>query len=272
MEKEILDIINEYQHMDKDIDIDFIMRIITLARKYYNLKHYVENTEIRYDTNMPQAQYNVIAKEIYVNPEFINKVLFSLNDEFKNLKYNKLFRYLYTSKILLHEIEHANQHKKIREQNDIESEILRAEYSVSYDIMQNSTLVKIPKLIYQNKLRKKYYDFSPSERLAEHIACEHIEKIANEIQDETSCNLIQHFKYWNILRGYNVGVINNLSNSPTKTYLEKINPSYDYSIIANLEKDISQYDKIKFGLEADKKELNKTAYKWQLVYNKIKKN
>ncbi len=272
MEKEIFDIIHSYQDSNRDIDFNFIMEIIMLACKYYDINYYIQNTEIRNDIHRPQAQYNLTTKEIYFNLDSINKVLFSLNDEFESLKYNKSFRYLYATKILLHEIEHAYQHKKLEEQNDIESEILRAEYYPAYDIMKNNILLRIPKIIYHKALRERYYYFSPSERLAEHGACECIEKVAFTMKDEQSYDIIKHLKYRNILRGYNVGLRNDLSCNPTKTYLEKINPGYDYSIIEDLASGMNQYDRIRFGLEVDKEKLNKTAQEMELVYKKIKNN
>lgn len=272
MEKEIFNIINTYQSLGKGIDFDYIMEIIILASKYYDINNYIKNTEIRNDIHRPQAQYNVTTKEIYVNLDFIDKVLLSLNEEFESLKQNKSFLYLYTAKILLHEIEHAYQHKKIEEQNGVESEILRAEYKPAYDIMKNNILLKIPKMLYHTNLRNKYYVFSPSERLAEHSACECIEKVAITMQDEESYDIIQHFKYGNILRGYNIGLRNDLSCAPTKTYLEKINSGYDYTIIEGLSSSMNQYNKIRFGLEADKEELNKIAMEWQLVYKKVRNN
>lgn len=272
MEQEISSIISKYQTLNKDIDLDFIIEIIILYSDHYDLNDYILNTTIFNNASMPQAQYNITNKEIYMNPISINKILLELDNEFEVLKHSKSFGYLYVIKILLHEIEHAYQQKKLNEQSDLESEILRAEYSHAYDIMRENILLRIPKMLYLNKLKDKYYNYSPSERLAEHIACEKIEKISFTMQDEKSYDVFQHFKYGNILRGYNVGLINYLSDAPTKTYLEKVNPCYAYSIIENLGQNMSQDERMKFGLEVEKEILNKTAQEWQRVYVKIKNN
>lgn len=268
MENEIADLVYVYSNGNKDIDFEFVNQIVVIAKKYYCLDDYIKKTIIYNGGFQNLAEYAISKKELCFYFEAMNIELSSLANEFECTSQSILFKYLYSVKVILHEIEHAYQHKKVKELNNIEGEILKAEYCPIYNIMETKTLLQIVKLIKMSNLRKKYYNLSPSERLAEINACETSQKVSLLLEEEMCYDVVDYYRLNKILSGYSVK--SEFSNIPTKTYLEKVNPNYDYSNVVNLSKILSSEELMRYGLESSYDEIKNTESKINVLKNKIK--
>lgn len=269
MEEEIFKIIYKYFNDNREIDANFVFNIIEVAKKYYSLDDYIRKIKV-YEANPgSEACYYLNPKKIEVYTKALNATLDNLTDIFPVLYYDPLFKYLYCIKLLIHEVEHANQQKKIKELNNIESEILKAEFEPCYKLKKQNFLAFL-KIISLNQARNKHYTLSPCERLAETSACEFAQNLSLQIGNVLNYEVFEYFKLKNgILRGYNIGLARDLSYTPTKTYLKIINPQYDFSKIEELSYELDLTDKMRLGLEVPMQELNNTAEKEYVLYNRI---
>jgi len=270
MEEEILNIIYKYFKDNKKIDPDFVFSIIDSLVEYYDLDDYIRKIKV-YEANPgTQACYYLNTKKIEVYTKAINASLDKHFDSFPSLYYEHLFKYLYAIKILTHEVEHANQQKKIKDLNDIESEILKAEFAPCYELNKHKFLLFL-KTINLNRIRDKYYALSPGERLAEAAACEFAQKLSMEVGNPLTYEVFEFLRLHNITRGYNTGLIRDLSHTPTKTYLKAINPQYDFSKVEQISSELDTTYRMRLGLEVPMVDLINTVEKRYVLYDKIRR-
>ena len=64
-----------------------------------------------------------------------------------------------------------------------------------------------------------------------------------------------------MLHGYNVGLINNKSDCPTKFYLEAQGAAYNWVLIEELSRNLSSIERIKLGLKNNDDTLKQIAEK-----------
>jgi len=270
VDDEIIDVLYSYFKNNKDIDSVFINKLANLAIKYYCLDEYIQNVVFDDSTSlsiMPQASFYFETKEIYFYNKSIMNAFNNFSSQLNKTYDSNMFKYLFVLNVLLHEIEHGNQQRKINTVNDIESEILRAEYQTRIEALKKNKLKKMLLAFKLQRIAQEYYMFAPSERFAENFSCQKVQAIAKKIGDEISYHIMEYIRLDNILRGYNIELTSNSSNAPTKTYLKKINPNFNYSNIENLSYNIKKEDMIKLGLETPRDELNKISKK-RLVLSK----
>ncbi len=266
MHEELKKLVLKYSGDEKDIDDNFINNTITIASNYYALTEYIKNIYNLRKRWTTCASYLLHDKAIITDLYLILESLNYIEDDFIFLKNSKNFKYLYAIQVLLHEVEHANQQKMLYEDNNIESEILNAEFAPSYKVKDALIIKRF--FVYKKlkKLRNKFYVFSPSERLANIKSFEVGEKISKILEDEFCHDVMQYYKLKNLLNGYNVGLINYNSNIPTKFYLQQINPNYDFNKIKKMSEQLDSETLIKLGLEASPEELHQISQKnMQLV-------
>lgn len=257
MQKELTNLVIKYANNNQKIDTNFINKTIKIASSYYELDKYIlENF------NSPllfcEAGYIIDTKIIITNLNSILKDSNEIEKESPFLKQSKAFKYLYCIHVLLHEIEHAKQQKTIYEEN-IESKILHAEFNLVFKAKQKNFIKKFIEYKKQSKLRTKFYTFSPSERLAEIRSLETSKTIAKLLQDEMCYDYMLESQLYNLIRGYNVGLINYLSNAPTKYYLQQVNPNYNFNELDILSKNLNTEKSIELGLQVEKNEIHKIA-------------
>lgn len=185
-EVELLKLIFDYANDNKILDSSGIEKIIEIVVNNEELDNYVRNLIIMNNLSVIQgcttyAAYDPLDMNILVDFNAI-KDLIKVNYRYKELFNGVERRFFYNLVILqviLHELEHAFQYKVIEDkQNDsTESLLLKASLFLSYALKKNYqeflfdngiTTQELDYFIqFQRKLYKKYYDFVPSERLAQ---------------------------------------------------------------------------------------------------------
>jgi len=241
----ILDLLYDYSKSEKKIDDNFINYVTKIIIKEKDLEEYV--TKIKYkNLKIPRITQNGLEifsmaydykkREMLVsklNIEFLYQILY---ENLKNSKFDDFEKHFYCNSMilcgLLHEAEHANQHKKINLKNNnfenlllfISNYILNefnkkgkvAQFFVGFD----KKLVNDSKLIH--KLKTQYSTLVPEERMANIYAFREIqhllEKVRGEIPnviDELQSHLISLY-----LKGYD---FDKTISSPTERYLEDLN-------------------------------------------------
>ena len=112
--------------------------------------------------------------------------------------------------------------------------------------------------------KKKYnklYEYVPMERLANIKSAEACKNIAELLCDENTAKLFTLNYYHALLSGYNVGLINNKSDCPTKFYLEAQGADYNWILIEEFSKNLSSLERIKLGLKDNENTLKQIAEK-----------
>ena len=121
-------------------------------------------------------------------------------------------------------------------------------------------------LNYKRKYNK-LYEYVPMERLASIKSSEISKNIAELLCDINSTKLFTLNYYHAMLSGYNVGLINNKSDCPTKFYLEAQCSDYNWELIEELSKNLSSIERIKLGLKDNDgilKQIAEKSYKLSL--------
>lgn len=272
MLEELAKLVIEYSHEQKNIDDSFIKKVIIIANKYYLLNDYINDVVVFKKYWNASASYGLDNKFIIANIHSINKSIEKLENEFPCLKKTQLFKYLYCVQILFHEIEHVKQQRIVEKIDDIESEILRAEFMPFYKAKDATIIKRFFEYRKQTKLYHQFYIFSPSERLAQINSFETITEVCGLLDDEISYNLMKYYKFENLLKGYNIGLINYLANIPTKFYLQKTNPNYDYGKVEKMSVGLDPESLIKFGLYSSSEELYKISQKSTKLVLKLERS
>lgn len=263
--EEIFCLITNYMNKGKDIDIEFLRIVVSIFIYYKQVNDYVNNVKINNKSKL-LGSYSHVDKDISIN---LVKILKDINTyKIFNQDEKNFYKYLKVVKTLLHELEHANQNKLKIMNNSLEGKILiKADTlcdKLFFDYMSINKTLSFKRILLINKIDnyykkyRKYYEFSPNERLAFLKA------------DVTSLKLLEKFEYSMVHDyeefKYNSDRINPYitHDNPTKYYIEKVNKKYDgWNEIESLCNNLSFEDRLLLGLEISIDE-------YRIIHNKLK--
>ena len=260
----------------KETDNILVLELLELLIDYRNLKDYVkgiESYDCYYDLNFGFGSYYPRSKSIEI---YLSNIIEEYRKCYKTseLFLNKLLLF---SKIFItcfHEVEHANQVRLCRENNDnIETLILRN--SMNYLSEKELELLLISKgyNAYElpNIIAKKqeleysddvYYDTNPSERLAEVKSafiiicsfCNYFEEYPLLKKD------LFYYLYDSLYQGYDE------YKNPTELFIKKYDNINDWILINNKSNILTSLEKSAYGLEISNKEKKKIKGKINYYY------
>lgn len=296
MEKRLLRLIYDYSVLDKKIDNSYIEKFVDIVVSEKKLNGYVSDIELHPDDDSYKgnktalAVYNPLSKRIIIYTNGILELLYR-NDKYRKLftrVENAFYAKIQISQIVLHELEHANQRKKIDNEESLESQILRLSMAdISIDKLKSLldkgfTMEQLMLYIYyKGKIRtsnyKANYEKAPEERLADIKSHKEIISILENIKEYVP-NLID-FEITNLLenmiRGYTdkgdyiePPTIRYLLDNGNQVGLSKFD-WYDDDAYKALKKSKDNYslnDRLNFGLMIDEDEYYKS--KQMLQYSK----
>lgn len=259
----------------KIYDRNFISEILDIAVNSKGLNDYVKTYEVNAsEVKNNVAEYNGETKRITVYEKSMGeRILADLfhttagySDFEKRLSINA-----FIAQILLHEVEHANQKRIVKTENDLEAQILKlCEFEINPKI---ETLVETgnidmeeAKLYIETKLHKyttiynELYEYAPDERLAQIKSYQEIIDSLGFIDRHSIVTRKKEIeKLGTVLNGYDD------TSSPTITYLsnqgrEKELKQFDWysedkekAIKLSQDKYTLRY-RMKYGLPIDEKE------------------
>jgi len=275
MYNEIIDILNHYIKNNKDIDCSFVNDIVDIAIKNYNLEEYITHVAFsnqNLSLGYPEASFYISDKKLCFFLEPTKEEIRDIIKEFPIVNKNKSFKFLFALNVLFHEIEHARQQLKINQNSDLESIILNAEYEPQFKLQHQRCFCNLFKAIKLQSLIDKHYWLSPSERMAEISGCNISKEIAIKMDDVISKDVLEYFEFTNLLRGYCSSSSSGIINAPTKFYLKKVNPKYDYSKITLMSKEIdNDITLMRLGLEVSKEGIKEVENKRKVLLRRINK-
>lgn len=225
----LLQLIYDTIFQDKTIDEEFVSQVIEIVTKERHLEEYLKELIIvkkseKIITGFTAATYDYYRKTLTINLYTIIDFVQSLADYnlFQN-KEQRLYLYIFITQIILHELEHTKQlRQEIENKDDIETFILKNANSIIrvptdyWNYMSEGGLMEY--LRRGKELYKKYYIYSPQEKLAEHYSHLMMTQILEELKD-----LVPNLYFYELSKLYDnylLGYHN--TPSPTKFYLEKI--------------------------------------------------
>ena len=248
---------------NKKIDNKLVYDLIEFLLYVRNLNDYVKEY-ISYDSCSNDLGYGLYYPSTLTIEIFLSNILLINKTEYGNLK-QKLKKLLYLYRIFsvcFHEVEHANQIKLCRDNNQsIETLILRnsMKYLPNKEfemllINKGYNAFELPDLIEKKEEmeydEKKYYSINPSERLAEiksafMCICVFISYF-NEyplLKKE-----IYNYFYDSLYKGYNQ------YKNPTEVYIKKYDKMNDLELIKSKINSLTLLEKTSFGLTLNNKE------------------
>lgn len=249
MELEILKLIYDYSKNGKIADEDFINKIIELIVNEKKLDKYLRNVVflnqgIARSDGTTIAYYDYREKNIAVSLKDMKKALDDnsrITSLFKDFEQIMALN-LAITRFMLHELEHANQSKRIFNSLDdsIETKLLKAstkyyKFLSNGDLMEKICFDKASEeeiLAYAsqiNKLYREYYLYNPSERLADIISYKTILNIIRPIENNVSkLKIFERELFLSaLLRGYQT--LYNRITCPTETFLSGTNQNEVWS-------------------------------------------
>ena len=301
----VLDLLVEYSKRGKLIDRIYMLKIIDVATKEKELDDYIKKVIFaRFNVGHEQniMLYESFGKVIKINESRISKICNASFENFQKIGLTTFEQYILLNarmlQGLLHEIEHANQHKKSKIDNKRFENMLLAiclhnenEYfnqSKIAQILMTTLGTCLDKNFYRNyvlndALRKHFSTTLPEERLAEIHSINEIQNILKPIKSEIpkafslfdellSISYLRGYKdqnyYDEILlssEGYNS---QNFNVGPTQRYLYNlkilgisgINSHFNENFYKamSLVKESSVEDRLTFGMAITKEEYHKT--------------
>lgn len=268
IEIDILRLIHHYSMNNKLVDEDFILKMMDIIVNKKELKKEIRNIDIEEvspagnEYRINPATYDYKEKKVIAYLQDINRdiQLIDKKTPFLN-KIEKVFaKNLEITRILLHEVEHANQHKKVDSNyHTLETDLLR----ISFKHSQEN----------QNMFHEKYI-YAPSERIAEIDAAENIKKIITPLK-ESLPTLVEYenvFVLQKRIQGYERKIYG--LEAPTCNFLfsfENLH-SFDFydqnypKMIENISKKYTTPKILRLGLPIDYEEFANTEKK---LYKKI---
>jgi len=254
-------LIFDYIKNRRDIDKSFIDKVVEIVVNNLSLNAYVKDIIIsnkHWDGSeeIQGASFNwrtrILTIELQAELEFISDDLKNLglnsNDKFA-LIYDRIMQ------IILHELEHANQLKKINvKENNLETKIITFSSLESLLICRDGWFDKLVDkgysegilYLYLTERQKRYIEFwkyAPIERLAEYYSHKTMAAIFKEIGNIPNISYYECLKLCqNYLKGYDEGLV------PTKYYLAKICASHPYRELEEEGKNLDFESRASLGL------------------------
>ncbi len=297
MSKELLNLIHYYSSMFKTVDEEYIRKLVKIVISSKLLEDYVKEVEIvkgdhlnkKFSQGREVANYSFASKKISVFYEnlMLYKFQYIYHQEFLNHFEFVIVKNLIMSQKILHELEHANQHKMmIQNDGSLEAEVLRLSIDPTLgdefkSLLSITNFLSVIKSLgdFNDKRGENYtqnYFLAPEERLANI-------KSHQEILDTFSVmggfatNILNYEKICileNMLQGY----INKKGDliSPTVTYLKNNNVTpflkatdwFDEDPRVCLRKSQERYsleERLKCGLMIDREEYEKVNQTLKLL-------
>ena len=290
----ILDILYEYSKQGKIADRTFMFEIIKIIRKRKHLEDYItkvvfkdincKSTNHKDFVNVPMA-YSMYDKQILLDEVdilYFIETSIRYYDKFKK-ETNNLERILFANSMvlhaLLHEIEHANQIKKVNN-NDFESKLIYTCLKNELDAFKKSKLAVFLMSslgIYSDKnlendidilndIEYHYDTLYPTERMANIYAILSIRKMVDKIKGEIpfSYKLLANMEKEYLLLGYKykdsltyptMNFIHDLTNSDITWTDELINEDFYKSLES--EKNSPLKKRLTLGIDITLDEYNK---------------
>lgn len=284
MEEKLLHLIYDYVSQNKELDENFANQVVEIAVSNLDLNLYVKKVEfIPTQTSLKinyAARYNLYEKIIEINLYKLIKVLLTYQHKYNFTTEEQVFFIFFSvSKVILHEIEHANQYKKIYTKdssNLVERIILMIS---TFHIMINADKRVLEKCLSTGITRKELaeyirriqaiyganYNYVPPERLAEYYAYKSLYNISkNASIDIANLTIYELHQVCNsMLKGYSD------TSSPTKFYLD-VSGNLPFWDIINIKSDgLNLEQKLALGLEVPKIEVLKLTQKNKELENLI---
>ncbi|MBQ9072499.1 MAG: hypothetical protein IJY25_05025 [Bacilli bacterium] len=258
-------LIVEYSSKNRPVDNYFIKTVINTIIDYAKLNEFYNAFIIDNKLNS-LGEYNSKAKNISINLDAISK---KIKKNYYNFTDNEqqIYKYLAVILIILHELEHVNQDKLMKENNSLESNILNESYSLfetaivdfyknSHDLTVKRNIILLTQVIKYRNLYYKYYDLAPQERLANLSSYINCLSIVKKFKMTNINNYLKKKSKLTLLSGYKTTLI------PTKYYIEKLNPEYDnWSYIEKQSEKLNLKERMSLGLEISKDEYQKVKKK-----------
>jgi len=168
MKKRILTLIKEYMKNGKDIDEEYIVRLIKILVEFRSLENYVNTSRISFDDRLPSvAKFYFEGKGIKINLSELKTEI----DDYRGIIGIDELTSLYcshaiTNEVFAHETDHADHLRIIdSERRDQLANILRATYGLSDRDIMSDISMKEKNAIYMN-----FHSLAPEERLADGYA------------------------------------------------------------------------------------------------------
>ncbi len=141
----------DYSLNNKILDSEAIYKIIDFLIKKKELGQYILDVDIKLNKSKIIASYSDFNKKIIIYKNTINILVNSINSEFKlnDIFEKNMYKNLSVLQVIMHEVEHAYQHKTMYTNNNIESFLIRLSNFIECD---KSDIL---------------YELCPRERLAE---------------------------------------------------------------------------------------------------------
>jgi len=259
-----------YDNVSHGIDINdvFIRSIIEIVIDVWKIQEYKGDYKI--NKNLKQemlANYSKIQNSISINEQLL---INPNNSFFYGINVNDLYnKYHCVLQILLHELIHAKQFEIGKlDINNIENLIIYSENKHRLEFTQCDSLSDLMKYLLISRFAKKYYLYSPMERLAE-IDSSKIVKTVSEILNISDITDAMDLNInYNLVRGYEFK--NDNLVPPTPYYLSKINSDKYISEITTLGLSEKNYNKLRFGLECEEDDFLSIGEKLEESYQKVK--
>ena len=257
MESELALLINKYLHYNNYDIKDFILESYIIIKKYYLLE-----TKLKYNLNSSNeiAIYNTKSNTIYINNYFIKNYK-NICD--KTTNHDEKYYLLYTIRILLHEIGHANQWLKVQYQDSIEGHILKEEFNADKKMIREIKNSK-EKILSWSNLYHSLYEYCPTERFTEIDALYKVINVSSLLNDEKSTLEFKYNYLKKILSGYDK------FEEPTRHYIENINKDSNWQDILNMCNDLNLHEKTRMGLKTNTYYLEDLREKKKLIHNELK--
>jgi len=262
-------LIFDYIKQKRDIDKSFIDKVIEIVVTNLNINDYVRGARI---INNPWekrkaievANYNyrtkIITIELQAAIEFYTFDLKRIN-----LNDSERFAIIYNCimQTILHELEHANQWRKVdAKEPGLETRLIadsntNIKLASKGDWFDKLLAEGYPECIIYSYLKKQseinwtYWDYAPYERLAEYYSHTTMATIFKEIGSFSGISYYECLMLCqSYLRGYMNGIV------PTKFYFDKIGASNFYIEIENEGNNLDFESRAAMGLPISKDEYN----------------
>lgn len=259
---ELLRLTYDYVVNHRQIDNNFIDKIVAIVVGNSGLDSYVKNLRIynapyNPDGDKVLASYNYSLKSLKINLQGSLEALAPEMQMFNFSNFDKTL-FLYTSliRILLHELEHVQQHMVLSNDADsLESSLLRPVLRASELANSDEMIDKLiaagfseeQVVIYLLEKQRRYqenYHFSIAERLAEirsHMKT--LEVISGlEISTFNLANYHNLLLCINYLKGYDI------TDTPTSYYFSKLGLAKEWPKVKISSKPLSFKERIQYGL------------------------
>lgn len=244
MEEQVLKLIFDYSNNHRMIDREYIDKFISIIVNSMELNDYVRNTnflrkgekektakgklsiQLANASDFADLDYNSINHDITVYIDKIPKIyeqISKINLDSNEMMYLKTI--LYTQR-LLHELIHADQEKRRKQKDNLESKILDCclpKSSTSNHASKDEIIKELAQFIFRIAVYIKNYKYAPHDRMAEIDSC----KILLSILSSSSIELpnTKQFLKDNLLR--NLIEAYEDTFSPTIQFISEMDEVYE---------------------------------------------